>query len=609
MIVTDDNSKLDILIIDNEEVDIHAVVDLLQDEYSVRAAGDSLSVMKMIKQKRPDIILFDTNIPYTDAHDIIKRIHDDELNKEIPIILLSGHSIDHITKWSDLGVADYISKPIEPKSFMLKLSLWAKLVKKTMENKEKQQLLEQYKNIVDRSAVVSKTDKRGIITYANDKFCEISGYTQEELIGKPHNIIRHPDMPTSAFENLWGTIKAGRPWVGKVKNLKKNGGYYYVDTIVNPVLDDHGNVIEYIALRYDITELEQYKDLLKDELSTTSRNLEENMNYMRQYEEAISFVTAILKTDTNNIITYANARFCELMGYQIQDLIGQDCSQLRDEKHRLMLDCENIKEEVKNKKTVTKLLTNITKDGRKLHMTTFFYPIVDRHSNVTEYLQIMHDVTEIVNLNEEIIDTQKEVILTMGTIGETRSKETGLHVKRVAEYSYILAKLAGLSEKQASTIKQASPMHDIGKIGIPESILNKPGKLTKEEFEIVKTHSTIGYEMLKYSKRNILKTAATIAYSHHERYDGNGYPNNLAGEDIPIEGRLTAIADVFDALGTDRVYKKAWKLEKIIDFLKEEKSKHFDPVLVDIFLNNIEKFLLIRDTYRDVEQESALTSK
>ena len=212
----------------------------------------------------------------------------------------------------------------------------------------------------------------------------------------------------------------------------------------------------------------------------------------------------------------------------------------------------------------------------------------------------MYDVTEIVSLNDEIIDTQKEIILTMSVIGETRSKETGLHVKRVAEYSYLLAKLSGLNKKSANTIKQASPMHDIGKVGIPDNILNKPAKLSIGEFEIIKTHSELGYEMLKHSRRDLLKTAATIAYTHHEKYDGSGYPNGLVGENIPIEGRLTAIADVFDALGSDRIYKKAWELEKIIDFFKEEKSRHFDPVLVDLFLQNIDDFLVIRNRYSGV---------
>jgi response regulator RpfG family c-di-GMP phosphodiesterase len=187
----------------------------------------------------------------------------------------------------------------------------------------------------------------------------------------------------------------------------------------------------------------------------------------------------------------------------------------------------------------------------------------------------------------------------MGAIGETRSKETGLHVKRVAEYSYLLGKFWGLSEEDASLLKQASPMHDIGKVGIADDILNKPAKLTFEEFEIMKTHAEIGYEMLKHSKRPILKASSMVAISHHEKWDGSGYPKGLKGERIPIFGRITAIADVFDALGHDRCYKKAWPLENILELFRNEKGKHFDPSLVDLFFENLDEFLEIRDSMQD----------
>jgi response regulator RpfG family c-di-GMP phosphodiesterase len=184
-------------------------------------------------------------------------------------------------------------------------------------------------------------------------------------------------------------------------------------------------------------------------------------------------------------------------------------------------------------------------------------------------------------------------------IGETRSQETGLHVKRVSEYSYLLAKLIGLSEEEATLLKEASPMHDIGKVGIPDHILNKPGKLTPEEFDIMKTHAELGYEMLKYSEREILKASAVVAYTHHEKWDGSGYPKRLRGEEIPIYGRITAIADVFDALGHDRVYKKAWPLENILALFKEERGKHFDPNMIDLLFDHLDQFLSIRDRMQD----------
>jgi response regulator RpfG family c-di-GMP phosphodiesterase len=188
----------------------------------------------------------------------------------------------------------------------------------------------------------------------------------------------------------------------------------------------------------------------------------------------------------------------------------------------------------------------------------------------------------------------------MGAIGESRSKETGNHVKRVAEYSKILALAYGIQEDEAELLKMASPMHDIGKVGIPDSILKKPAKLTAEEFDVMKGHAEIGYEMLKHSKRDILKTAAIVAYQHHERWDGKGYPKGLSNENIHIYGRITAVADVFDALGSERVYKHSWSDEEIFKLFKEEKGKQFDPKLIDLFFENFHKFDEVRKQLVDV---------
>ena len=143
-------------------------------------------------------------------------------------------------------------------------------------------------------------------------------------------------------------------------------------------------------------------------------------------------------------------------------------------------------------------------------------------------------------------------------------------------------------------------MHDIGKVGIPDAILNAPRKLDAQEWKVMQTHAQLGYEMLKTSNKPILKAAAIVAHEHHEKFDGSGYPKGLHGENIHIYGRITAVADVFDALGSKRVYKEAWELDDILDLFKTESGKHFDPKLVELFLNNLDDFLEIRDRYKDV---------
>lgn len=206
---------------------------------------------------------------------------------------------------------------------------------------------------------------------------------------------------------------------------------------------------------------------------------------------------------------------------------------------------------------------------------------------------------ENLSLRETIKESQKELSYVIGEAVEMRSKETGSHVKRVAHISYLLAKLVGISEHEADMIKLASPLHDVGKVGVPDNILNKPGKHTDQEQVIMQQHASIGYEMLSKSDNPILRLGATIAHQHHEHWDGSGYPNGLQGNQIHIAGRISAVADVFDALGSDRCYKKAWPIDAIVDFFKQHRSTQFDPQLVDLLLENIDQFNEIRHQFPD----------
>ncbi len=202
-------------------------------------------------------------------------------------------------------------------------------------------------------------------------------------------------------------------------------------------------------------------------------------------------------------------------------------------------------------------------------------------------------------LNNDIINTQSELLITLGEVIETRSEETGHHVRKVAEYSKLLALKYGLGEDKAELIRQASPMHDIGKVGVFDEILNKPGKYTTEEFEEMKRHTLFGYDIFKNSNKEIFKAASIIALEHHEKYDGTGYPMGLKEEEIHIYGRITSLADVFDALNSVRPYKKAWELDQVLDYIKNESGKSFDPGLVDIFFDNLQEFLMIKDGQKE----------
>lgn len=205
-------------------------------------------------------------------------------------------------------------------------------------------------------------------------------------------------------------------------------------------------------------------------------------------------------------------------------------------------------------------------------------------------LRIEQTASTFQSLNSEIDITLKETLFAMGEAEETRSKETRQHTLRVVEYSRLIATISGMEDHEIDLLVTATPLHDIGKIGIPDSILLKVGPLSDEERTIMKTHSQLGHDILKHSEREVLQAAATIALEHHERWDGLGYPKGLKGENIHIFGRIVAIADVFDALGTKRVYKEAWPLGEVKEYFKEERGRSFDPRLVDLFLEHFHKF-------------------
>lgn len=199
----------------------------------------------------------------------------------------------------------------------------------------------------------------------------------------------------------------------------------------------------------------------------------------------------------------------------------------------------------------------------------------------------------------EILERERETIFRLSKAAESRDPETGAHIVRMANYSKIIAEQLGLSAADQQLILETAPMHDVGKVGIPDSILLKPGKLTADEFSVMKQHTRLGYEILAGSSSNLLTAGAEIALAHHEKFDGSGYPNGLAGENIPLFARIVAVADVFDALTSERPYKKAWVNEQALAHLREGAGKHFDPLCVDAFFAGWDKILEIKNLYQD----------
>lgn len=204
---------------------------------------------------------------------------------------------------------------------------------------------------------------------------------------------------------------------------------------------------------------------------------------------------------------------------------------------------------------------------------------------------------------DELLETRLEVVQCLGRAAEFKDNETGRQVVRMSHYSQIVARALGYGEQAAQDLLHAAPMHDIGKIGIPDAVLLKPGKLTAEEWKIMRQHTVIGARILGDHPSGLLQLAASIALNHHEKWDGSGYPNGLAGEDIPHTARVVAVADVFDALTSVRPYKRAWSVSDAVELLREESGRHFDPEIVTAFLDCLPQILVVKERWADIEPD------
>lgn len=299
-------------------------------------------------------------------------------------------------------------------------------------------------------------------------------------------------------------------------------------------------------------------------------------------------------TDPHNLVVFAGqGEFESKEGKPVQEVLAPELMEAFDKalKSRSIVYRDNY---------LVAYCTSKFTHGSLLYISGLPGTITENQKKLIElFSQNVQVAYENVQLQHEIEDTQREIVYRLSEAVEHRSVETGNHVKRVAFICYDLAKAYGLPEEEAERLMFAAPLHDVGKVGIPDGILNKPAKLQGQEWEVMKTHTSIGYDILKDSKRSIIQAGAVIAQDHHEKWDGTGYPAGKKGEDIHIYGRIAALADVYDALRHRRCYKSAWPLERVMATIEAEAGKQFDPELVEIFKSRVDKLEAILQKYPD----------
>lgn len=548
--------------------------------------------LDLYKKYFPDIVITDIQMPEMNGLSMAADIR--VLNSQQPIIILSAYNdVEYLFRALELGIQHYITKPISIERLLNKLAELTERMQLLKQVEENRRLLEQYKMLVDEKAIVVKMDKNGNIIYMNQQFCEISGYSEAELLGQYYLFSLDEDGQQDVLNDIKQSMEKNNKWQGILKKRAKSGSIYVVDVTLVAIIDALNKVSEFVALMVDMSEVYEKFERLSLNLK---QDLSEQKHYLQEYERAFELGTSLCIINTDGQIISANKNFSATLNYTPGELNGLSLCDLVqngvDFKDRVL-------KKVINHGFSSRVIKVLTKNGGFRTLSIIVVGIHNQAGDIHSLMNLCHDISETINSNEDIIENQKDLIYVLGEVVENRSHETGLHIKRVALISELLARKYGFSEEYATMIKLASPLHDIGKVGIPDDILHKQGKLSVDEYQIIKKHAELGYRLLNKLDKPLIKMAATIAHEHHEYFNGLGYPTGLVGEHIAIEARIVSLVDVFDALSSRRIYKEPWTDAEIIDYLNKNKSVQFDPELVDLFMENIDEIISIRECFKE----------
>jgi PAS domain S-box-containing protein len=561
-------------------------------------ASNGAEGFKLFQKYRPDVVITDIQMPVTNGLAMSADIK--HLSQEQNIIILSAYNdVEYAFRAMSLGIQHYLTKPINLERLLKLLEKIAEQIQLQSELAKSQKLLQQYRLMVDEQAIVAKFNLDGEVTYVNDRFCLLTGYQKEELIGHFYPFLYQVDGDLEKFLTFLKQLTAKRKWHSIVKNKTKQGKIFVADVIITAIVDDESQVVEYVAMMVDITHL-----FNKHELYTAGlkKDLDQQKHFLAEYERALDVGSSLCVIGNDGLIQSVNQNFCNSLQCQAEDLVGHSyCDLISDAKSSEGIKNfqQRILNSIERRGHSAELLKLKYDDGPEQTFSSVIVGIKNLQGDNHCFLALSQDITESVRLNDDILETQKEFIYLMGEVVENRSHETGKHLKRVAEISRFLAEKLGMGNEFSEMLRITSPMHDIGKIGISDAILHKPGRLTKNEFEVMKTHSQLGFDILKSMDKPLIQMAARIAHEHHEHFDGSGYPVGLAGEDISIEGRIVALVDVFDALGSKRIYKDPWSDDTILAYIQSKKGRQFDPQLVNLMTEHYDEIIAIRNQLSD----------
>jgi putative two-component system response regulator len=447
----------------------------------------------------------------------------------------------------------------------------------TEHEKVEQALRVQAKVLEQLPAGIIASDTDRLITQWNSGAESMFGIPAEKALGKRLDDLGVvPPRSAEAREQMLETLAEGRTWDGEIELAGPHGDPFPALVTNSPTRDQHGEIVGYVGVVIDLTD---------------QRRFESELMLQGQLLDQVG--AAVIGLGADRRVTHWNAGAEKLSGLRRREVMGRtlpetglvpDEAATTVEARGRMVDGDSWEGEVEMWR----------KDGTSFPSLTKVSPARDQSGKLTGFVGVAVDITERKRAEREAQDARLETLKRLSRAVETRDPETGGHIERLGEVAGLLAERVGLPAAKVELIRLSAPMHDVGKIGIPDGILLKPGKLTDEERAEMRRHAQYGHDILAGSGNELLDMAASIALTHHERVDGSGYPRGLRGDGIPIEGRIVAVADVFDALTSDRVYRGAMRTEEAIAIMREGRGTHFDPDVLDVLLSDLDAFLALK---------------
>ena len=521
------------------------------------------------------VILMDVRMPGMDGYETTRLIRQRSASELTPVIFFTAFGRDDtetLTAYAS-GAVDFIFTPVLADVLRAKVTVFVDLFRQSEELKRS---LESITGLNDalrdsqvRAQAVLENVADGIVTADEDGRIEsfnaaaeaLFGYREGEVVGEPLELIIAPTADDA-------TESVGH---------RKDGTSFPLEVGVSRMrIGDRTFTIGCVR---DITERRQRAER---ERVAAAHLLREAQRDRVAFDEAP--IGSVI-TDREGVIERVNQSVCTMTGYSATELLGTryaDLAHDEDRGHTSAVLAELTAGSSETERYEKQLLH---KSGRAIECRVALTSIRDEGGEVAQLFAQIEDVTESRVTRRELEQAQLEMLARLASAAEFHDDITGRHTRRVGELSVAIGERMGLPEHQLELLRVAAPLHDVGKIAIPDAVLGKPGSLTPEEFERVKTHTTIGAQMLAGSAFELLELAEQIALTHHEKWDGTGYPAGLAGEDIPITGRIVAVADVFDALTHERPYKPAWSIDDALAEMTSEAGSHFDPKVLDAFLD------------------------